>query len=237
MQNDTNETLTIHPIVIPRTARWTLATILAWGYLAAALVVAALLWGLGDRRPSARYCCSWGVGCSCCLSWCSFPSSHGFALASSFPLARRGDGRHRSRDGLPNRLATAASRSHRPPRSRGDVQRRRGRRARPDPADLPRALAAPGRRFPGMRRAAGRRTRAHRRLAPAREPGPVPPQPLSDPIRRRDGPQRPRSRQAERGEGDRGSRLRRAFRSRRSREARSDSATSTSRRLARDSRA
>jgi endonuclease/exonuclease/phosphatase (EEP) superfamily protein YafD len=35
--------------MIPRTGRWRIAAVLAWGYLAAALVVAAILWGLGDR--------------------------------------------------------------------------------------------------------------------------------------------------------------------------------------------
>ena len=35
--------------MIPRTVRWRVAAVLAWGYLAAALAVAALLWGLGDR--------------------------------------------------------------------------------------------------------------------------------------------------------------------------------------------
>lgn len=38
-----------HPVTIPRTFRWRLAAALAWGYLAAAVLVASLLWGLGDR--------------------------------------------------------------------------------------------------------------------------------------------------------------------------------------------
>lgn len=35
--------------MIPQTFRWRVAAVLAWGYLAATLVVAASLWGLGDR--------------------------------------------------------------------------------------------------------------------------------------------------------------------------------------------
>jgi len=38
-----------HPVTIPRTFRWRLAAVLAWGYLGAATLVAILLWGLGDR--------------------------------------------------------------------------------------------------------------------------------------------------------------------------------------------
>jgi vancomycin resistance protein VanJ len=44
-----NTTSSAQPVVIPQTSRWRVAAFLAWGYLAAALLVAALLWGLGDR--------------------------------------------------------------------------------------------------------------------------------------------------------------------------------------------
>src|SRR5688572_16240048 len=47
-QKDTKSTTAGHPITIPRTARWRLAAILAWGYVAAALIVAVSVWGLGD---------------------------------------------------------------------------------------------------------------------------------------------------------------------------------------------
>jgi vancomycin resistance protein VanJ len=46
---DTKKPLSAQPLTIPRTGRWRLAAFLAWGYLAAALLVAALLWGMGDR--------------------------------------------------------------------------------------------------------------------------------------------------------------------------------------------
>jgi vancomycin resistance protein VanJ len=36
-------------VLIPRTARWRIAAVLAWGYLAATVLVALLLWALGDR--------------------------------------------------------------------------------------------------------------------------------------------------------------------------------------------
>jgi vancomycin resistance protein VanJ len=47
---NSNETSSAHPIVIPQTLRWRIAAFFAWGYFAAALLVAALLWGLGDRN-------------------------------------------------------------------------------------------------------------------------------------------------------------------------------------------
>ena len=46
---NTSRPLSAQPLTIPRTGRWRLAAFLAWGYLAAALLVAALLWGMGDR--------------------------------------------------------------------------------------------------------------------------------------------------------------------------------------------
>ncbi|MFL5618704.1 MAG: endonuclease/exonuclease/phosphatase family protein, partial [Gemmatimonadaceae bacterium] len=48
-QKDTNKASSRYPVTIPRTFRWKVAAVLAWGYLAATLIVAALLWGLGDR--------------------------------------------------------------------------------------------------------------------------------------------------------------------------------------------
>jgi endonuclease/exonuclease/phosphatase (EEP) superfamily protein YafD len=45
----TKQTSSIQPITIPQTRRWRVAAALGWGYLGAALVVAAMLWGLGDR--------------------------------------------------------------------------------------------------------------------------------------------------------------------------------------------
>jgi len=45
----TNKTSSVQPVTIPQTFRWRIAAALGWGYLAAALVVAAMLWGLGDR--------------------------------------------------------------------------------------------------------------------------------------------------------------------------------------------
>jgi vancomycin resistance protein VanJ len=45
----TSQAPSIQTVTIPRTVRWRVAAVLAWGYLAAALLVAALLWGLGDR--------------------------------------------------------------------------------------------------------------------------------------------------------------------------------------------
>lgn len=46
----TKETTTSHIVTIPRTTRWTVAAVLGWGYFAAAAIVAALLWGMGDRN-------------------------------------------------------------------------------------------------------------------------------------------------------------------------------------------
>jgi vancomycin resistance protein VanJ len=39
----------VQPVTIPQTFRWRLGAALGWGYLVAALVVAAMLWGMGDR--------------------------------------------------------------------------------------------------------------------------------------------------------------------------------------------
>jgi endonuclease/exonuclease/phosphatase (EEP) superfamily protein YafD len=49
-RSNTKETASAYPVTIPRTFRWKVAAVLAWGYLAFALLVAALLWGLGDRN-------------------------------------------------------------------------------------------------------------------------------------------------------------------------------------------
>jgi len=46
---DNNQPSSAYPVTIPRTRRWKVAAVLAWGYLAAALLIAAVLWGLGDR--------------------------------------------------------------------------------------------------------------------------------------------------------------------------------------------
>lgn len=37
------------PVMIPRTVHWRVAAVLAWGYLAAAVLATVLLWGMGDR--------------------------------------------------------------------------------------------------------------------------------------------------------------------------------------------
>lgn len=47
---DTKKAESHYPVTIPRTARWRITAGLAWAYLVAALVVAVLLWGLGDRN-------------------------------------------------------------------------------------------------------------------------------------------------------------------------------------------
>jgi vancomycin resistance protein VanJ len=46
----TTEPSSQYPVTIPRTLRRRVAAVLAWGYLALALLVAALLWGFGDRN-------------------------------------------------------------------------------------------------------------------------------------------------------------------------------------------
>ena len=46
----TNEPASAYPVTIPRTLRWRVAAVLAWGYLAFALIVGASLWGFGDRN-------------------------------------------------------------------------------------------------------------------------------------------------------------------------------------------
>src|SRR5215204_22051 len=46
---DTNRTPLAYPIVIQRTVGAKVLTFLAWGYLAAVVLVAGLIWGLGDR--------------------------------------------------------------------------------------------------------------------------------------------------------------------------------------------
>jgi endonuclease/exonuclease/phosphatase (EEP) superfamily protein YafD len=46
----TDTTYQGHVVMVPRTARWRIAAVLAWGYLGGALLVAALLWGMGDRN-------------------------------------------------------------------------------------------------------------------------------------------------------------------------------------------
>lgn len=48
--SDTKASDYTYPVTIPRTVRWRTAAVLAWGYLGFALVIAALLWGFGDRN-------------------------------------------------------------------------------------------------------------------------------------------------------------------------------------------
>jgi vancomycin resistance protein VanJ len=49
-QRDIEQPASRQPVTIPRTFRWRVAAVLAWGYLAFAVLIAALVWGFGDRN-------------------------------------------------------------------------------------------------------------------------------------------------------------------------------------------
>ena len=152
------------------------------GISAAALVVAALLWGLGDATTIGTVLLFMGRWVFLLPLLVLVPLVAWLRARLLLPLAVGRDDRHRSGDGVPQRAGGGCSRSRRPPGSRRVLQRRRRapcspRSCRPSSTRWQAQIVA----FQECGEHSSPRPQRTAGLAPAREQGPVPPQPLPDP--------------------------------------------------------